>query len=199
MKNSSDSTVTMRTHNLRKFYLICFLLLLCSNVFAVEDKYDLVISRATQELKVMNGNRVVKLFHIAYGKGGNGAKRKLGDKKTPLGVYKIIKFKVDSRFHYFMQLDYPNLLDAWYGYKNKIISATEFKNITTAIKHNKVAPQDTKLGGYIGIHGLGDTTEQKLAIHSEINWTQGCIAITNEEINDLKKYVTIGTRVIINE
>lgn len=199
MKNLSDSTETMRIHNLRKLYLICFLLLLCSNVCAVENKYDLVISRSSQELKVMDGKQVVKQFHIAYGKGGNGAKRILGDKKTPLGVYKIIKFKGDSRFHYFMQLDYPNLLDAWYGYKNKIINATEFKNITTAIKHHKVAPQDTKLGGYIGIHGLGDTTEQKLAIHSEINWTQGCIALTNEEINDLKKYVGIGTRVIINE
>jgi murein L,D-transpeptidase YafK len=165
----------------------------------MDDKYDLVIFRASQELKVMSGNQVVKLFHIAYGKGGQGAKRTLGDKKTPLGVYKIIKFKGNSKFHYFMQLDYPNLLDAWYGYKNKIISATEFKNIATAIKHNKIAPQDTKLGGYIGIHGLGNTTDQKLAIHSETNWTQGCIAITNEEINDLKKYVTIGTRVIINE
>lgn len=199
MKNSSASTVTMHTHNLCKCYLICLLLLLCSNVSAVEGKYNLVISRASQELKVMDGKQVVKLFHIAYGKGGNGAKRKLGDEKTPLGVYKIVKFKGDSRFHYFMQLDYPNLLDAWYGYKNKVISAIEFKNITTAIKHDKVAPQDTKLGGYIGIHGLGDTTEQKLAIHSEINWTQGCIALTNEEINDLKKYVGIGTRVIINE
>jgi len=192
-------TTAMRIHNLFKSFPISILLLLCSNVYAIDDNYDLVISRASQELKVMSGNQVVKLFHIAYGKGGQGAKRKLGDKKTPLGVYKIIKFKGNSKFHYFMQLDYPNLLDAWYGYKNKIISATEFKNITTAIKHNKIAPQDTKLGGYIGIHGLGNTTDQKLAIHSETNWTQGCIAITNEEINDLKKYVTIGTRVIINE
>jgi murein L,D-transpeptidase YafK len=182
-----------------KIYLISFLLLLCSNALAVDGQYDVIISRSSQELKIMDGEQIVKQFHVAYGKGGKGAKRVLGDEKTPLGVYKIIKFKGDSQFHYFMHLDYPNLLDAWYGYKNKVITATEFKNITTAIKNNNIPPQNTKLGGYIGIHGLGDTTDQKLAIHNEINWTQGCIAMTNDEINDLKKYVGIGTRVIINE
>ncbi len=179
--------------------LISFFLLLCNNVLAVEDQYDLVISKSSQKLKIMDGEKMVRQFRITYGKGGKGAKRILGDSKTPLGSYKIVNFKRDSKFHYFMQLDYPNLLDAWYGYKNKVITANEFKNITTTIKNDGVPPQNTKLGGYIGIHGLGETTEQKLAIHSEINWTQGCIAMTNEEINDLKKYVAIGTRVIINE
>ena len=189
----------MRINNLYQYILTCFLLLLCSNSLAVDDQYDVVISRSSQELKIMNGKQMIKHFYIAYGKGGKGAKRILGDSKTPLGVYKIINFKGDSKFHFFMQLDYPNLLDAWYGYKNKIINAKEFKYITTAIKNNDIPPQNTKLGGYIGIHGLGETTDQKLAIHNEINWTQGCIAMTNAEINDLKKYVGIGTRVIINE
>lgn len=189
----------MQMNILYRYILAYVLLLLCSNALAADNQYDLVISRSSQELKIMNGEQIVKQFHITYGKGGKGAKRVLGDRKTPLGVYKIINFKGNSKFHYFMQLDYPNLLDAWYGYKNKIITANEFKNITTAIKNNGIAPQDTKLGGYIGIHGLGKTTDQKLAIQSEINWTQGCIAMTNDEINDLKKYVAIGTRVIINE
>ncbi len=189
----------MRIHKHHQLFLASFLLLLCNNVLAVDDRYDLVISRSSQKLNIMDGKQIVKQFHIAYGKGGKGAKRKLGDEKTPLGVYRIINFKGNSKFYYFMQLDYPNLLDAWYGYKNKIISATEFKHITTAIKNNNAPPQNTKLGGYIGIHGLGNTTDQKLAIHNEVNWTQGCIAMTNDDINDLKKYVGIGTRVIINE
>lgn len=193
------SKTIVRIQKYHLLFYICFLLLLCNNIAVADEQYDLVISRSSQELKIMEGEQIVKQFHIAFGKGGKGAKRILGDSKTPLGVYKIINFKGDSKFHYFMHLDYPNLLDAWYGYKNKIINATEFKYIMTAIKNNDIPPQNTKLGGYIGIHGLGDTTDQKLAIHNEINWTQGCIAITNEEINDLKKYVSIGTRVIINE
>jgi len=189
----------VRIYKHYRYILVSFLLLQCSNVLAVEGQYDLVISRSSQELTIMNGEEIIKHFRITYGKGGKGAKRLLGDKKTPLGVYKIVNFKGNSKFHYFMQLDYPNLLDAWYGYKNKVITANEFKNITTAIKNHDIPPQDTKLGGYIGIHGLGETTDQKLAIHNEVNWTQGCIAMTNEEINDLKRYVDIGTRVIINE
>lgn len=98
-----------------------------------------------------------------------------------------------------MQIDYPNLLDAWYGYKNEVISAQEFKNIATAFKTRNIPPQNTPLGGYIGIHGLGETTEQKLLIHEGFNWTEGCIALTNEQMNDLRQYVSIGTKVVIKE
>ncbi|MGH8120279.1 MAG: L,D-transpeptidase family protein, partial [Gammaproteobacteria bacterium] len=99
----------------------------------------------------------------------------------------------------FMQLDYPNLLDAWYGYKNNIITATDFKRIATAYKTKQIPPQDTRLGGNIGIHGIGEANSEKLAIHEGYNWTNGCIALTNDQIIDLKKYVSIGTKVVIKE
>ena len=169
------------------------------DVAAMEPAYRLVISKSEQQLSVMMNDEVIKEYRVATGKGGSGTKRQLGDKKTPVGIYKIIDFKDDSRFHYFMQLDYPNLLDAWYGYKNSVISAVEFKRIANAFRKKRKPPQDTKLGGYIGIHGLGETNRQKLMIHNDFNWTQGCIAITNEQINDLRQYVTIGTQVIIEE
>ena len=98
-----------------------------------------------------------------------------------------------------MQLDYPNLLDAWYGYKNNIISSAVFKEIAVAYKHRQTPPQYTQLGGNIGIHGLGKVTQERLKNHAVFNWTNGCIALTNEQINDLKKYVSIGTRVVIRE
>ncbi len=174
-------------------------MLLCNIIHAKEPAYDVVISKSKQELSIKQGDQTVKQFRIAYGKGGKGTKRQLGDKKTPLGVYKIIKFKNDSKFYFFMQLDYPNLLDAWYGYKNKVISATEFKSIATAFKTKQAPPQDTQLGGYIGIHGLGETNGKKLFIHNDYNWTEGCVALTNEQINDLRQYVEIGTKVVIKE
>jgi murein L,D-transpeptidase YafK len=148
---------------------------------------------------VKEGDRIVKTFRIATGKGGNGAKRHLGDKKTPIGVYKVVDLKANSKFYFFMQLDYPNLIDAWYGYKNEVITAGEFKEIASAYKKQQMPPQDTALGGYIGIHGLGEITEQKLSIHQGYNWTEGCIAMTNSQINDLKQYVRIGTQVVIHE
>lgn len=188
----------MRIYTFHRYIFVAYLLLLCNNASADKNQYALVISKSAQELTIIDGEEVVKQFHITYGS-GKGAKRIIGDKKTPLGIYKIINFKSNSKFHYFMQFNYPSMSDAWYGYRDKIITAKEFKNIINAIKNDKIPPQNTKLGGYIGIHGLGRTTSKKLAIHRDFNWTKGCIAMTNEEINDLRNYVTIGTKVIINE
>lgn len=174
-------------------------LLLSAQSYAYGDEYDIIITKSRQELAIKKGEETIRQFRVAMGMGGGGSKRELGDKKTPVGIYKIIDFKGDSRFHYFMQIDYPNLLDAWYGYKNSIISASEFKQIALAYKTRQKPPQDTRLGGYIGIHGLGDENDEKLQIHKDFNWTNGCIALTNEQINELKQYVAIGTKVIIKE
>lgn len=176
-----------------------FLFLHCINAYALGDSVDIVINKSSKELAVKQGDRIIKRFHVAIGKGGEGTKREIGDKKTPVGVYRIIGFKENSKFFFFMQLDYPNLLDAWYGYKNNVISAGEFKKITYAYKNDSKPPQDTRLGGYIGIHGIGEENDQKMQIHNGYDWTNGCIALTNEQINELKKYVSIGTKVIINE
>ena len=163
------------------------------------NEYQLLVSKKNNELIVKSSGQIVKKYYIASGKGGEGTKRLRGDSKTPLGMYQVASVKESSRFHFFIQLDYPNLLDAWYGYKNNIIDANNFKRIATAYNKREVPPQDTELGGFIGIHGIGITNEEKLNIHESFNWTDGCIALTNEGINDLKKFVLIGTQVIIRE
>ncbi len=174
-----------------------FLFFQCHVVCA--SPYQLEISKSDQELLVKDDGNVIKRYRTASGKGGTGTKRRLGDNKTPVGTYRIVNFKADSKFHYFMQLDYPNLIDAWHGYKNEIISAKEFKQIASAYKNELTPPQNTALGGYIGIHGIGVPSEEKLEIHALHNWTEGCIALKNDEINELRQYVSIGTRVIIKE
>ena len=189
--------------NLLKFliFLTLFSLSILSPLQAADadSDYQILISKKNKELSIEKEGHIVKTYHVATGKGGKGTKRRKGDSKTPLGVYRILSFKESSRFRYFIQLDYPNLIDAWYGYKNQIIDADEFKRIASAYKKREAPPQDTALGGFIGIHGLGDTNDEKLTIHQELNWTEGCIALTNEEILDLKKYVHVGTPVIIKE
>jgi murein L,D-transpeptidase YafK len=181
----------------RQVTLLFFSLLIIP--LAQASEYQILISKKNNELIVEKAGEVVKKYHIASGKGGKGTKRRQGDSKTPQGVYRIAKFKESSRFHYFIQLDYPNLIDAWYGYKNKTINSDDFKRIAAAYKNRETPPQDTELGGFIGIHGLGVQNEEKLTIHQEINWTEGCIALTNEEINDLRKFIDVGTPVIIKE
>lgn len=165
----------------------------------VEQDFRIEVSKSANELLVRQGDHVVKRFRIAYGKGGPGKKQRLGDNKTPVGAYRIVEFKADSRFHYFMQLDYPSLLDAWHGYRSELIDAGQFRAIAAAHSSSGVPPQNTALGGYIGIHGIGEVNDEKLDIHADENWTDGCIALTNEEVTELRQFVTIGTRVDIRE
>lgn len=169
---------------------------------AVEEfapRYELEITKSRNELAVKDGAAVIKRFHASFGRGGRGAKRKRGDDMTPVGAYRIVEFKPDSRFHFFMLLDYPNLVDGWHGYRDRTIDASQFKAIAAAYRQGYSPPQNTALGGYIGIHGIGEVSAKKLDIHHSQNWTRGCIALRNEEINELRAYVTQGTRVVIRE
>ena len=180
-------------------FTLALLITWLPNQPVLANDYQILISKKNSELKLRKSGKIVKTYHIATGKGGTGTKRQRGDSKTPVGTYRITELKDSDRFHFFMQLDYPNLIDAWYGYKNNIIDSSEFRRIAGAYRKRKVPPQDTGLGGFIGIHGLGQTTEKKLTIHQELDWTEGCIALTNEEIMELRNFVDIGTQVVIAE
>lgn len=167
--------------------------------FATESHYSLEVHKSSQQLIVKEGDQIIKRFHISIGRGGDGAKRQRGDNKTPIGMYKIVEFKENSQFHFFMLINYPNQLDAWHGYIDNLIDAKQFKEIVAADWNNELPPQDTVLGGYIGLHGIGEVTEEKLSMHGQQNWTEGCIALTNEEISELRDYVAIGTSIEIKE
>ncbi len=176
-----------------------FALLTSATAFANDGPYRLEVYKSSRELIVKEGDQIIKRYHIAIGRGSDGTKRKLGDHKTPIGMYKIVEFKENSQFHFFMLINYPNQLDAWHGYIDNLIDAKQFKEIVAADWNNELPPQDTVLGGYIGLHGIGEVTEEKLSMHNQQNWTQGCIALTNEEISELRNYVAVGTTIEIKE
>ncbi len=161
--------------------------------------YVIEVIKSQQKLLVRHGERVEKVFRAAVGKGGPGDKLRRGDHKTPVGTYRVVGFNPHSRYSLFMQLNYPNIKDAFFGLKGGLITRAQFDAIARALKEGRVPPQDTPLGGAIGIHGLGQENEKKLVIHRNYNWTDGCIALTNEEVRELRKFITIGTKVVIRE
>lgn len=166
---------------------------------AATPEYAVEIHKSEQTLLIKRGDTVTRKFHVALGNGGPGDKRRTGDRKTPEGVYRISGFNDTSKFHIFMRLNYPNIKDAFYGLKDHRIDRNEFTRIATALKSGDLPPQNTALGGSIGIHGLGTETAETLKIHRNLNWTQGCIALTNREVNELRQYVAVGTKVVIKE
>ena len=180
-----------------KYLFPILLYVLCQT--AVAAPYTIEISKSDRILVIKQNEKTIKQYNISHGRGGKGTKIRSGDNKTPTGTYRAIDFKTNSKFHFFIQLNYPNPLDDWRGYRNEVISAAEFKQIIQAYKRKSLPPPSTGLGGYIGIHGIGLMTAEKSRIHEAHNWTEGCIAVKNEEINELKKYITLGTKIVIRE
>ena len=148
-----------------------------------------------QTLSIFQGDRVKKIFHnISVGRNGFSFEHREGDGRTPLGVFHVAWINPNSRFHLFFGLDYPNQNYAEEAFRRKLIDFDTYFAIRKAIFHGELPPQDTPLGGHIGIHGLGNGNR---LIHETTNWTQGCVALTNEQIDQLAQWVTLGTKVVI--
>jgi len=144
------------------------------------------ILKSKRTLKLIVDNKEIFTASAAFG-GGLGHKNKEGDRKTPEGEYYICTRNERSSFHLFLGLSYPGINDAERGLRDGLISKSEHDYIISAIKSGKCPLWETKLGGAVGIHGCG----------GNLNWTHGCIALDDPDIELLWNFCPIGTRVII--
>ncbi|KGM06863.1 hypothetical protein LP43_1356 [Methylophaga thiooxydans] len=179
--------------------LTCLSLLVWQQPVKATGNYELVIKRSEKRLLIQKDGEVLRSFHVALGSGGRKAKMKSGDRLTPLGKYHITQVRDSDRFHMFIQLDYPSVRDAITALKEDRISKAQYRKILDAHIFGNLPPQNTPLGGAIGIHGIGVETKDKLEIHEIADWTKGCIALRNDEIEQLTKYISKGTQVTITE
>jgi murein L,D-transpeptidase YafK len=160
---------------------------------------EIVVDRSEQRLMIKKNGNVLRSFDAAFGSGGRKAKQKRGDRLTPTGVYKISEIRRSDRFHLFFEINYPNVRDAVRGLKSKLISKKQYNEILDAHIYRKRPPQNTPLGGQLGIHGIGNETKDKIEIHQIADWTQGCIALRNHEVEALLSYIDVGTTVTIQD
>ena len=188
------------------FLLCCLLLFLAAQtpLGAATDssgapplKYWLEIDKSDRLVRLMSPSGHLRSYQASFGKSGAGLKLLRGDLKTPEGIYWIREIRPSKRFHRFLHLNYPNRMDAWRGFRTKQISTRQYQAIMQAHKENRLPPQDTPLGGQIGLHGTGYTKWANRNFLKLFNWTQGCIALTNREIDELESYLREGTRVVI--
>lgn len=143
----------------------------------------------------MRGGDTLKTYtNIAIGSNGATYQKRVKDEKTPLGDFRINAIKVSKRFRLFMSIDYPNMDDAQRAFDEKRIGAGEYNALRQASSKGMPPPQGTSLGGHLGIHGIGFGN---IEIHNNVNWTDGCIALTNDQVEELAGWVRIGTRVLI--
>jgi murein L,D-transpeptidase YafK len=151
------------------------------------DDIQIVIKKSARSLKVVKGRNVLKRYAISLGSTPKGDKEIEGDGKTPIGEFYVFTKNDQSKFHLSLGLSYPNDEDAKRGLAKKLISQEQYDQIIAAISDHKMPPQDTALGGEIYIHGGGTNGD----------WTRGCVAMSNPDIDELFEIATVGTQVII--
>ena len=168
-----------RTHLL---LLLTFLLLSCSSdkespkAMHSSPIDNILVEKANRKMYLLKGDVVVKSYRISLGKNPVGAKVKSGDNKTPEGNYTIEKHNPKSIFHLSLRISYPN------------------EEQIKAAKEGNYEP-----GGDIMIHGYPNKVPAFLFKywHKWKDWTAGCIAVTNDEIEEIYATVKDGTPITI--
>ena len=145
--------------------------------FCLSSTIDyILISKSNRELSIMVGDKVTEKFKISLGFEPIGKKTKRGDGKTPEGLYYIEDKIKNSAYFLALKISYPNPWDI-----------------------RQALTQGYHPGGQIMIHGVPNKNYDKRYHNTENDWTEGCIAISNNQINKIWKKVEIGTPVLIRE
>ena len=142
---------------------------------SAEGPVDLIrVDKSAHLMSVYRGGRLVREFRVALGRGGPQPKVQQGDGRAPEGAYRIVAHNPNSAFHLSLRIGYP-----------------------TAEQVAAAARRGVKAGGDIMIHGLPNEKGWIGAKHTSLDWTDGCIAVTNREIEWLYKAVADGTPIEI--
>ena len=139
-----------------------------------EPADKVLIEKKERRLTLLLKGEVIKSYKIALGGNPVGPKERQGDNKTPEGTYFIESRNGNSDYHLSLRISYPNEKDKMRA------------------KELGVSP-----GGDIMIHGIKNGLGWVGALHAGIDWTQGCIAVTDEEMEEIYKLVPNGTIVEI--
>jgi murein L,D-transpeptidase YafK len=169
---------------MKKALVFLFLVLLCillvyyflpEERLPAQTKIDkLVVMKREGTMHAYANGKLMKVYTIAIGKNAIGDKEYEGDKRTPEGSYYINGKNPDSGYHKNLGISYPDKKD-----------------------RQEAKAKGVRTGGDVKIHGLKNGIGILGKFHRFRNWTAGCIAVTNEEMDELYDAVAIGTPIII--
>ena len=149
----------------------------------VESDLWIKISKNERTIRVYKGDTLYRTLpadlaiNFFSDKVRKGGQEKVDHWRTPEGVFYIVEKNPQSQFHKAFVLNYPGRVDAERGLRHELISRDEYNQIVRADERFQMPPMFTALGGYIEIHGDGTG--------ARTNWTKGCVAIRNADIDEL--------------
>lgn len=135
---------------------------------------EVLVLKAARTLRLLKQGKVLREYTVALGFAPKGPKQVEGDGKTPEGRYRIDSRNPHSKYHLSLHVSYPT---------------------PAQVRAARLAGRSA--GGMIMIHGLPDAYAHLGALHRLHDWTEGCIAVTNEEIEEIWRLVPDGTPIEI--
>ncbi len=161
--------------------------------FAADAQRWVLVDTDALTLTVMDDERPLLTLHdVSIGRYGASRDKRRGDNTTPLGRFRITRIDRQAEFHRFIGLSYPDPARARAALRDGIIDADQHRAIVAAHQRREAPPQNTPLGGHIGIHGLGRADPE---LHQAMNWTKGCVALTDAQVDTLLLWVDVGMMV----
>jgi murein L,D-transpeptidase YafK len=140
-----------------------------------ENQADLIkVDKTARTLTLFRGADVINTYQVSLGGTPNGHKSREGDGRTPEGRYSIDSRNSRSRFHLAPHISYPNGDDR------------------RSAQRRGVSP-----GGDIMVHGLPNGLSWLDRFHLKRDWTDGCVAVTNQEMEEIWAHVATGTAIEI--
>lgn len=134
----------------------------------------IAVDKKAHSLTLMDGAKVVRVYRISIGRGGLAPKQREGDHLTPEGAYQLDKRNPKSWFHFALHISYPNPGDI-----------------------ERASGLGVSPGSMIELHGLPRYLGFIGSLHRLIDWTDGCVAVTDPEIDDIGRVVHDGTPITI--
>lgn len=142
----------------------------------------IVIDKSDYELQVFDAQGWYATYPVVFGNNSLDDKKMEGDRLTPEGTFHIVSKRPHEKWCRFIALDYPTQESLEKFYERK---------------RNGEIPATAKPGGGVGIHGTWPHDE--FMVDRYKNWTNGCIALKNEDIQDMYNYIKVGTPVTIRK
>ena len=134
------------------------------------------VDKSERRLQLLSGDKVIKSYHIALGGNPIGHKQQEGDQRTPMGSYTLDYKNEKSQYYRSIHVSYPNAVDK------------------ARAKKRGVSP-----GGAIMIHGQKNGFGALAILNQQRDWTAGCMAVTNDEMDEIMAAVKVGTPIEIVE
>ena len=165
---------------------------LAPEIIVTLDAVTIVVEKELRQLSLYSEQKLVKIdgkpaqWHVGLGDAPLGHKQAEGDERTPEGSYYISDHSESSSYHGSILIHYPNTEDAKAGLETEQITEPQYKEIIEAEESKTRPPMNTKLGGWLLIHGSGKASGLPSKA-GEYDWTNGCVAMSNDDLDELRR------------